>query len=661
MSSIAGLDPVLRASARLLVSLCVLVALPAPAFGAERMMFPARASDLPSGAVWNMTGDHGGSNSRDLNVVRPSGGGWTDRASGGGSGNSGRLLFGVPLYAPVDGTIVSCWSGHPDNPRPGTPAPERCCNGNCSISCDDSSDCPASAACKIARAGNHVAIQKSNGDVVVLAHLKTDSIPGGVCPNRAKFMTNARSRLGDFPAESFLWLCGEGPNPSSGACVQSRPRVELGQFIGRAGNSGASSGPHLHVQTTNIVDDRGVLKKDGPILQTKLNFGWLRHRSNESVWKPFRTDAVRNPPVIVEASPFLRRASASAGSVRHTATLLVSSNRAVTATIAHSNRALKLTGWDLVGLDRINRRGSIEAGAANAVFLSEVAPNLVLAAVHQADGDLKMIAYQVTPTGGFVRRAQRSAGRITHLDMATIAGIDRKAVTALRDGDGNLKLIAWDIKVANDGSVSVERLGQAQAGRVTALAVARARNFSGVFTAVRDSAGKLKLTAWKLSSDGQRFTRGGSVTAGTATSEIDVLPLAAGVAAAVRDGDGKLRVMTWSVSSSGSIVTTRRSTETAGKATDIHLVGAPHGGSNFATVVSSGDSGDLFLIGWAVDGDGRGLRRLGSTRSGSASAISADVVSRSFSGGPRDILLTSMRGGDGKLRLISWDTNLVDP
>ncbi len=39
----------------------------------ERMMFPARASDLANESYWNMTGDHGGSNSRDLNVARESG------------------------------------------------------------------------------------------------------------------------------------------------------------------------------------------------------------------------------------------------------------------------------------------------------------------------------------------------------------------------------------------------------------------------------------------------------------------------------------------------------------------------------------------------------------------------------------------------------------
>jgi hypothetical protein len=48
------------------------------------------------------------------------------------------------------------------------------------------------------------------------------------------------------------------------------------------------------------------------------------------------------------------------------------------------------------------------------------------------------------------------------------------------------------------------------------------------------------------------------------------------------------------------------------------------------------------LIGWAVDGDGRGLRRLGFSRAGGASRISADVTARSYAGlDPRDMILTS--------------------
>ena len=621
---------------------------------AQTVSFPARASDLPDGAYWNMSGDHNGSNARDLNVVCPSGSGWTQLDSNGGSANSDHLIFGMPLYAPVDGEVVSCWRNHPENPTPGPAHKGRCCGNNCDIACDDSS-CPASNACTITRSGNHLAIRKANGDVVLLAHLQSGSIPASVCPNGAAFMSNARNRTGNYPTESFLRLCGPGETPSGGGCVASRPTVIRGDFIGRAGNSGGSSGPHLHLDTVAVNDNGGVLEKAGDVKPTNLNFGWLKHRTDESVWKPFLGGAIRNPPVIIEASPYLRRADAAAGDVTGTSTLFLSGNRAVTATIGESNSNLKLITWDLVGLSTLDRGGEIEAGPVKEVYLGEPLNGYVLAAVRQQDDMLKMIAFQVGPTGNLLRRADFPAGKVTALDMATTTDVNRRSVTAVRDEDGNLKLIAWDIELASNGTASIVRLGQAGAGRVSALSVSRAKNFTGVFTAVRDHANDLLVTPWKLSADGRSLSPGASGSGSTVGVHLDVAPLAAGVAAAVQDSDGKLRIITWSVNSNGDIGE-RRGLNVAGDASEITLLTAPHAGSNLTTVVRGSD-GRLYLIGWKVDGDGRNLRRLGSSRAGAASRISADSVSRSDG----DLIMTSMRATGGELRLITWDTNLINP
>ena len=643
----------------LFTSFALVLAVATPtAWSQSTISFPARASDLPDGAWWNMSGDHNGSHARDLNVARPSGGGWTNLDSNGGSANSDHLIFGVPLYAPVDGDVVSCWRNHPENPSPGTPHSGRCCGNDCSMSCDDDK-CPAANKCTIARSGNHLAIRKANGDVVLLAHLQSGSVPAAICPNNATFMSDARSRTGNYPTESFLRLCGSGQAPGTNNCVARRPTVKRGEFVGRAGNSGASSGPHLHLDTVTVNDNGGVLEKVGNVKPTNINFGWLKHRTDESVWKPFLADAIRNPPVIVGASPFLRRADAAAGDVKGTSTLFISGNRAVTATIGDSNNNLKLISWDLVGLSALNRKGEIEAGAVKEVYLGEPLTDFVLAAVRQQDDQLKMIAFQVGPTGNLLRRADLTAGKISALDMATTTSGNRRSVTAVRDANGDLKLIAWDIELANNGAVSIRRLGQASAGRVSALSVSRAKNFTGVFTAVRDASNDLLVIPWKLSADGQSFSRGAGASAGAIGLHLDVAPLAGGVAAAVQDSDGKLRLITWSVNSSGDIGR-RREFNVAGDASEINLLTAPHAGSNLTAVARGGD-GRLYLIGWQVDGDGRNLRRLGSSRAGAASRISADSVSRSYADGPRDMILTSMRATGGELRLITWDTNLVNP
>ncbi|WP_135502584.1 hypothetical protein [Roseovarius aestuariivivens] len=640
----------------LLTGLCAL-----PVQAQSEMSFPARMSDLPDGQIWNMDGDHGGSHSRDMNVVRRSGSQWTSLDENGGSRNEDRLIFGVPLYAPVDGEVVSCWAGHPENPRPGEPHMARCCGEDCTVGCDTDA-CPDTEECRIMRSGNHVSLRRNNGDVVLIAHLQRDTIPTEICPNRGLFMDDARDRSGIFPAESYLRVCETGETPAADDCVTRRPRIVQGEFLGRAGNSGASSGPHLHIHTQRVRERNGLLQKDGDNIPTRLNYGWLRHRTDESIWKPFRNDAIRNNPVVVHASPFLPLLEASAGGVTGTATQFVSSNRVVTASIADTNSNLKLVSWDLVGVSRFNRRGDIEAGPVKEVYLSEPAPNFILAAVRQTDDKLKMIAYRVGVGGNFTRMDSVEAGRVSALDMATISGLNPRAVTAMRDGNGRLKLIAWDILTGSDGSVSIARLAEAGDDLVSAVSVARAKHFNGVYTAVRDADGELRVTPWTLSDNGQSFTRRAAGTAGEIGSVLDVAPLAGGVAAAMADSEGKLRLIAWSVSAQGDI-TARRDQAVAGDVSEITLMPVPHGRSNLASVVRGGDD-RLYLIGWQIGDDGRRIRRLGSSRVGPASQISADAVAHLRSdgdGGNRDWIATAMRDEAGDLRLIGWDTNLILP
>lgn len=646
----------------LLAGLCAFGLAAAPVLAQSEMKFPAHASDLSEGEYWNMTGDHDGSHSRDLNVVRQSGSGWTDLDTDGGTRNEDTLIFGVPLYAPVDGEVVSCWGGHPDNPRPGTPHVARCCGGDCSISCDAELECPSSEVCRIARSGNHVSIRRNNGDVVLIAHIKQGTVPANICPNAAEFMTDARVRSGIFPTESYLRLCRGGETPQADDCVRQRPRVKQGDFIGRAGNSGASSGPHLHIHTQKVREQGGLLRKSGSNIPTDLNFGWLKHRTDSSVWKPFRNDAIRNNPVLVHASPFLPRMEADAAGVTRTATHFIRSNRLVTATIAASNDRLKLISWDLVGLSSFNRRSDIEAGPAKEVYLSEPAPNYILAAVRQEDDKLKMIAYRVGVAGNFTRMDSVEAGRISALDMTTISGLNPRAVTAVRDGSGNLKLIAWDILTGSDGQVSIARLAEASDGAVSAVSVSRAKHFTGVYTGVRDGTGELRVTPWTLSSNAQNFTRRAAGTAGEIGPVLDVAPLAGGVAAAVADSDGNLRLITWSVSGAGDI-TARRAENVAGQVSEITLLPTPHGKSNLASVVRGGD-GRLYVIGWRTNDNGQRLRRLGSSRAGEGMFISADSASHLNNhdgGGNRDWIATAMRDNAGDFRLIAWDTNLISP
>jgi hypothetical protein len=382
--------------------------------------------------------------------------------------------------------------------------------------------------------------------------------------------------------------------------------------------------------------------------------GWYRLRGTDFAEDPACDGCGKK---MLHASPYLRRADADAGAVKQSDVLFLSGNRAVTASVSAEDGKLKLITWDLVGVDKIVREGDIEAGAAKEVALAEVASDHVLAAVRQADDTLKMIAFHVGPTGKPQRLDDMSAGKVTQLDMAAY-GDGKRAVTAVRGPAGNFKLIVWDI--ATGGSPKVVRLGEADAGTVSALSIARAQPFGGVFTAVKDSDGNLRVIPWKVSADGKTLTRGEHVTAGKVGNNISVASLKNGAAVAMRDAEGQLRIITWGATAGGDMGA-RRETESAGKISEVDLLTTPHGGSNLTSVVRDGE-GELLLIGWAVDGDGSKLRRVGSSDAGAASQVSVAGASRSYPGkDPRDMILTALRDGKGNLKLIAWDTNLVNP
>ncbi len=614
----------------------------------ETISFPARASDLSGESYWSVTEFSEGCCVIDFNVKRWTGSGWS---GGSGSENKDDYDWNVPLYAPANGVIASCWRNFPENLKQGAS--------------NRHPDFPS----KIFGGGNHVMIITDEGNVISMAHFKQGSIPAELCPPNSgnTVYPNTVDKEAGWRVASYI-------EPAN------RPRIVEGQYLGRVGNSGQSTGPHLHMDSRPITGTDAFGREEmGAAVRMRFRDNWghpyLNHSTNDDPAKWYRLRGGQfggnaacesyqsNAPEcgfkFVHASPYLRRADASAGAIKGGDTLFVSGNRAVTATIGANNN-LKLIGWDLIGVSSINRKGEIEAGAVKEVKLSEPANGYVLAAVRQADDLLKLIAYRVTPTGGFQRVADKTAGKISTLDVATIGGTDKKTVTAVRTQNGGMKIIVWDIQVANNGTASVVRLGEASTGAVSQIALSRAKNFNGVYAAVRDSNANLKVVPFKISTNGQTVTRGKSGTAGAIQGYLSVAPLAQGVAAGVRDSNGKLTMITWSSGSNGDIGA-RRSTYRGGDVGEIKLLTSPHGGSNLTSVVRD-SQGKMKLIGWKVNSNGTNLRRVGSSGTGAASKISADVHSRSYPGNdPRDMILTLVRDSGGDFKLISWDTNLVNP
>ena len=153
---------------------------------------PFRAFDLNSNEVWESASTHGGGSqvfAYDLSVQGFENGAWTwNLPNTSGTENAHSRTWGKPIYAMADGVVKSFQNNVPNNPKPGQQANwQAYTNGG---------------------AGNHFYIQ--HGDNIALyAHFQQGSL--------------------------------------NATLLQVGKVIKTGDFLGYAGNSGSSSGPHLHI------------------------------------------------------------------------------------------------------------------------------------------------------------------------------------------------------------------------------------------------------------------------------------------------------------------------------------------------------------------------------------------------------------------------------
>ncbi|MEP6919055.1 MAG: hypothetical protein ABJC89_25665, partial [Acidobacteriota bacterium] len=153
--------------------------------------------------------------------------------------NESYVNYNRPFYAMRDGTIMGCWRNAPNNPRPKLPS--------------EDSDTPLADKQWLHQSyrdglvpggGNSLWIKHDDGTYALYAHAAPGSIPASLCPNSKTVL--------DAPVPDNAELLDGVVGPATLVAPALRKRVKAGDFLGRVGNTGNSTGPHTHIHVQKL-------------------------------------------------------------------------------------------------------------------------------------------------------------------------------------------------------------------------------------------------------------------------------------------------------------------------------------------------------------------------------------------------------------------------
>jgi hypothetical protein len=330
--------------------------------------------------------------------------------------------------------------------------------------------------------------------------------------------------------------------------------------------------------------------------------------------------------------------------------------QSVTAVITNSGN-LRLINWHVGGSPNILRiaDSGTQAGPVSAISIAK-GVDVYVTAVRSGSGKLLLISWNVDSNG--IQRLADSGDMAGEADLIRIIrpanstpGNSELFVTACRSESGTLLLITW--LVASDGTF--QRLATAQAGAVSEISLAPffssfSVDGSLVATTVRASNGSALSIVWEVSEDGSTITRRGDSgnQMGLATKISSVVTGPGHLVVSCRASDGNLKLIALHKSFDGTTVT--RVSDSGSQAGTVSRVSSLYRPYGLLTAVRAGD-GTLLLIAWKINSQGV------LTRDGDSAdqAGAVDLITLDSTGASNAAVLTSVRTGSGRLKLITWD------